>query len=248
MGAVADTAAVVLKSRVQTMKRISVFDKRARTPAECSALPDRSRPARVEALDRKPGCEWTTEEMRRQAAWWMLREQERVVWTAALRYLGPLATHEDVEDAWIAFYEDLDRVRQSYRPGWVDFRAYALHVCFKRECIRRGCEIRKRVSAQVPIAVASVIQKVEDDELAGCAEGPHSIVEHRHMVACVERILDSPDFTYQHRRAFALRHFEFWSNEEIAFELGAEIGTVKVWIHRAAQRVRDSLRKEGWTY
>src|SRR5437870_1536900 len=101
------------------------------------------RPDNIQVLDARAGSDWSGQEAARALQWWCERDQERLVWFAAARYLGWGVSKQDIEDAWAAFYtEGLEKSRLSYRPGGPDFATYALHVCFKRECIRRGEEIR----------------------------------------------------------------------------------------------------------
>jgi len=174
----------------------------------------------------------------------MDREQERLVWIAAFRYLGSGASREDVEEAWVSFYaEEMERSRLSYRPGGPDFVTYTLHVCFKRECVRRGEAIRKRNRAAVPMpdeadAVMLASDQKEDD--------PQILLEQRSIVQEVREFLESSKMPERHKQAFILKHFAEKSNEEIAWELCAEVGTVKVWAHRAAAKVQEHLIRKGW--
>jgi RNA polymerase sigma factor (sigma-70 family) len=183
----------------------------------------------------------------RATRWWMERDQERLVWLAAYRYLGPGVIAEDVEEAWVAFYaEEMNRSRKSYRPGGPDFPTYALHVCFKRECIRRGEEIRKRNKANVPLYLTSAETGTFEREIVSSEPDPQTILEHKSIVGEIVNFLESSSMPPRHKRAFVLKHFDGKSNEEIASELSAEVGTVKVWAHRAAVRVQEHLRRKEW--
>ncbi|WP_165864442.1 RNA polymerase sigma factor [Capsulimonas corticalis] len=177
----------------------------------------------------------------------MEREQERLVWAAAYRYLGSGVTLEDVEEAWVTFYsEGVERSRLSYRPGGPDFATYALHVCFKRECIRRGEEIRKRKRGSISITAAVAEEGLSDNELLDSAAGPHALLEQQSLIQAVVDFLNAGNLPAQQRRAFELKHFEEMSNEEIAEELGAPVGTIRVWVHRGAVKVQEFLTQKGW--
>jgi len=207
------------------------------------------KPDNIRVLDDKPGRDWSTEEVDRGYRWWLEREPERAVWAAALRYLGYGATDEDVEEAWDAFYrEEWQKYRRSYRPGnGPDFETYILHVCFKRECVRRGEEIRRRARTCVSLDVAAVEEGTCDDELLDRHSDPHVTVVHKQIIAEVGRFLEASDMPPNQRKAFELKHFDEMTNEEIACELKAEVGTIKVWAHRAAVRVQKHLQEMGWT-
>ena len=93
-------------------------------------------PANLIALDGESGLSWDKAEITQMAAWWAEREQERLVWATAARYLGAGVTVQDVEEAWIDFYKILlPRARLSYKPGGPGFCVYVLNVCFKNHCI-----------------------------------------------------------------------------------------------------------------
>lgn len=206
-----------------------------------------NRPDNVSKLDLKPGKDWTPEEISRVTRWWMEREQERLVRAAAYRYLGPYATTEDVEDAWVLFYaQERESSRKSYRPGGPDFATYALHVCFKRHCYRRAAALRKHCCGSTSLQAAAVVSGRCDEEICDVDVSPHGLVERNILIAEVVRFLVQAPIPPQQRRAFELKHFEQMSNEEVAWELGAQVGTVKVWAHRAALRIQEHLREKGW--
>jgi RNA polymerase sigma factor (sigma-70 family) len=75
---------------------------------------------------------------------------------------------------------------------------------------------------------------------------PQAIVEQKSIVEEVRRFLDESKMPERHKQAFVLKHFAEKSNEEIAWELCAEVGTVKVWAHRAAVKVQEHLVRKGW--
>jgi RNA polymerase sigma factor (sigma-70 family) len=205
------------------------------------------KPEFIRALDQKPGKEWSQDEVKRATRWWMDREQERLIWLAAFRYMGPGVANEDVEEAWVTFYaEELEKSRKSFRPGGPDFATYAVHVCFKRECIRRGEEIRKRSRSTVSLYAEAGETGSYDREIASEGPDPQSLVEQRALIGEIVSFLETSNMPPRHKRAFVLKHFDGKSNEEIASELSAEVGTVKVWAHRAAVRVQEYLRRKEW--
>jgi RNA polymerase sigma factor (sigma-70 family) len=206
-----------------------------------------TRPDYILALDRKAGKEWTQSEIRRSMRWWMDRDQERLIWLAAFRYLGLGVATEDIEEAWVTFYaEELEKSRKSYRPGGPDYATYAVHVCFKRECIRRGEEIRKRGRSTVSLYAEMGETGPYDREIASTGPDPQTLVEQKALIGEIVNFLETSTMPPRHKRAFVLKHFDGKSNEEIASELSAEVGTVKVWAHRAAVRVQEHLRRKEW--
>jgi len=206
-----------------------------------------NRPNFVLKLDKKAGRDWTAAECARVIAWLREHEQERLVWFTAGRYLGVSVAKEDVEEAWAAFYtETFEAARLSYRPGGPDFVTYALYVCFKRECIRRGDKIRCRCKSTVSLHRAAVESETSDEDLIDARPQPCGIVERRQLMEEITLFLSGSGIPEQQKRAFELRYFCEMSNEEAAWEMGAEIGTVRVWAHRAAAKLKDHLVQKGW--
>ena len=206
-----------------------------------------NKPYSILKLDKKPGRDWARAEVTKIIAWLMDREQERVVWYAAARYLGGGGSVEDVEEAWVAFYAEIvEAARLSYRPGGPDFFTYALHVCFKRECVRRGEKIRNTRMPVVSLHVAAVEEETADDELVDSSADPCKLVERKRLVEEISLFLTYSKMPVNHKRAFELKYLSEMSNEEAAWELEAEVGTVKVWAHRAAAKIKEHLAEKGW--
>ncbi|MCW3061883.1 MAG: hypothetical protein JWQ02_3704 [Capsulimonas sp.] len=203
------------------------------------------RPDNIRALDAKAGLQWSEQEVARAWRWWLERDQERLVWFAATRYLGWGVQSQDIEEAWVAFYADVvEKSRRSYRPGGPDFATYALHVCFKRDCIRRGEEIRVR--SQTFVSLSSDPREKGGFEPVSHDASPHTIAERAWLVREVLCFIQNSPMPHRHKRAFILKHFDEKSNEEIASELGAEVGAVKVWAYRAAVKVQEYLCVKEW--
>jgi len=200
----------------------------------------------ITALDHKPGDEWTSQEVARAQRWWMEREQERLIWSAAHRYLGPGVTPDDVEDAWVSFYSGLDRLRLSYRPGGPNFVTYAVHVCYKRECVRTGDRLRKQYRSSLSMVAAAAEEGSSDDEIVDDGGDPQKIVERDCLIKEVKEFLEQGSLPENHRKAFELKHMHEMSNEEIAAELGVTVGTAKVWAHRGAMKIQEHLTRKGW--
>jgi len=179
--------------------------------------------------------------------WLQADTQQRLVWVAATRYLGSGATREDIEDAWGAYYaEEIERSRMSYRPGGPDFMTYSIHVCFKRECVRRGREIRKRRDTTVSGSNSSGDEWSYEDRAAASAADPYRTLEQKTLIGEIVCFFEETVMPVQQKRAFMLKYFDQMTYEEIAWELQAPPGTVRVWVHRASVRVQEHLRKKGW--
>lgn len=177
----------------------------------------------------------------------MEREQERFVWLAAYRYLGSGAVTEDIEEAWVQFFaEEIEKCRRSFKPGGPDFVTYTVHICFKRECIRRGEEIRRRNRQSVSLEAGTAADAAYDRGIASSEPDPQDLVEQNALIGEIIDFLERSPIPPRHKQAFVMKHFDGKTNEEVAVELQAEVGTVKVWAHRAAMKVQEHLRRNDW--
>ncbi|MGH8646191.1 MAG: sigma-70 family RNA polymerase sigma factor [Gammaproteobacteria bacterium] len=51
----------------------------------------------------------------------------------------------------------------------------------------------------------------------------------------------------EQRQTLELAYFEGLTQSQIAARLGAPLGTVKSWVRRGLERMRDTLVENGWT-
>ena len=203
----------------------------------------------IAALDTKAGRDWTAAEYARVAAWWREREQEKLVWHCAARFLGRVATREDIEEVWQDFYVKLmPRARASYRPIGVGFCTYLLDVCLKNHCAQQSRRLERRRLreicwtdvGQVALSLASQTgpEATEAD--------PFDHASQQAFVAALNAALNHRTINPLHRDAFLLRYTEQFSYAEIARILAVPEGTAKVWVHRVTARIAALLNKQGW--
>ena len=207
-------------------------------------------PANLIFLDAKPGQAWNCEEVARMAAWWAEREQERLVWVAASRYLGAGVTVQDVEEIWIDFYKTLlPRARLSYKPGGPGFCVYLLNVCFKNHCVLQGERIRRRSAREKPhsVSYASGEETVLDRIAENGPDDPQKHAEQNAFLDAVRCALVESNLSPPQKEAFLLRHCRQLSYQEIAGEMNAPIGSVKAWVSRATVRLAGHLKEQGWS-
>ena len=211
---------------------------------------DNSVPPYIEAMDDRPGSEWSEDECARMMAWWCDRCRLKLVWYSAARYLGMGATAQDVEDAVSQFYIEFDRIRRSYRPGAGPiFSTYLVHVCFRNYCLAQGKKIRTRRRREI-----SLDRQIDEEapfelelEEMGADGDPHRQAQRRAFLDDLSRLLNGPMLSEKHREVFVLRHFEELSYEEIAARMKAPVGSVKGWLSRATHTLREGLTERGWT-
>ena len=205
-------------------------------------------PDDIKSICGRPGQSWTEPEQDRVIEWLFEDQQLVYLLTRVSRWLGSGTTKEDAEDAWHDFYlENFISVIKCYKPSGGDFLAY-LWVSLKHFCWRRGKKLRDR-GRKVTLLVLEVKQpdgnifeiKLEAEDRNG---SPEETLETKQFLETLCQALNK--LRDEHRKAFVLRHFCGLSDREIAEMLGAREGTVKVWRHRACERMAKMFREEGW--
>ncbi|MBZ5608536.1 MAG: RNA polymerase sigma factor [Acidobacteriia bacterium] len=163
---------------------------------------------------------------------WMVAEQKRI-FLLCRRMLQDVeeadsATQDTFLKAWLALKRpesrDLDDPSK-----WVT--RIAINTCLDRLRSRRWQFWRKRPHPDDEATVLSMAPSADPD-----AERQ---VMAREIVERLERALDK--LSNRQRAAFTLRHYEDRSLAEIAGILDLHVGTVKVHLFRAVEKLREEL-------
>lgn len=150
-----------------------------------------------------------------------------LAFTMAFRMVGDADCANDIaQDSFISAYEGLDRFRRTSKfSTWL--ATIVLNKC------------RDRLRARK--------ESVSVDEIAeirsGATQDPERIASGRETGEAVQEALNglSPEY----REILILKHLEELEYEEIAEILGASVNALKVRAHRARERLREALEKQG---
>ena len=152
----------------------------------------------------------------------------------ALRILGRQASAEDVlQEAFINIW----RNAASYRPhvGGQDIQPMTWLIAIVRNKALDALRMRARRN-EVELDDSHGEQGAAAPsafELFGAAS------EALHLRAC----LDALDGT--HRQSLALAYYQGLTHSEVATQMGAPLGSVKSWIRRGLDKLRDGLQAQG---
>ena len=147
------------------------------------------------------------------------------VFRIAWRILGDAARAEDAtQETFLKVYESLDRF-----DGRARFTTW-LH----RVAVNAALDIRRR-EARFPVVDGDQAAPVVDE-----APGPDRVTHFEDAgaaaSAALERLSDAE------RTAFALRHFEGQSTDEIARAMDVAPGAAKHAVFRAVRKLREALK------
>lgn len=145
----------------------------------------------------------------------------------AARMLGSLDAAEDaVQDALVRAFDRLADCREPDKfAGW-------LFLILRNRCF---AERRRRQREGRPLA--------EADEAVAAPDRPDGAVEQAERVRALERAVGQ--LTAEQREVFVLKHVEGLSYEEIARLLGATVGSLKMRMHRAYDRLRELMKEHA---
>jgi len=163
---------------------------------------------------------------------WMLAEQPRI-FRLCQRMLGDSdEAGSATQDVFLKAYQAWDRTSAELDDPsrWVT--RIAVNTCLDRLRSRRWQFWRKRPDApDEEIILAMAPAREPDGEAQVFAQ------------QIARRLAEALDQLSPRQRAvFTLRHFENYALEEIASQLGLDVGTVKAHLARAVAKLREELK------
>jgi RNA polymerase sigma-70 factor (ECF subfamily) len=168
----------------------------------------------------------------------LVRRYERWVFTLALRMVGDRADAEDIaQEVFLKAYRGLSGFRGGSRfSTWL--YAIASHHCLNHLASR---DVRARRAARVgnPAGADGETSTPAVDRVADDAPGPDAALERRDLRRMIQSALAS--LTEEHRIVLILRDIHGMSYDEIAENLGVELGTVRSRLHRARMELKTRL-------
>jgi RNA polymerase sigma-70 factor, ECF subfamily len=167
----------------------------------------------------------------------LVRRYERWVFTLALRMVGDRADAEDIaQEAFLKAYRGLAGFRGGSRfSTWL--YAIASHHCLNHLASRESRMRRARRADNPSRADGETPSAVE--RLADESPGPDAVLERRDLRRMIQREL--LQLTEEHRIVLVLRDIQAMSYEDIAENLGLELGTVRSRLHRARMELKARL-------
>jgi RNA polymerase sigma-70 factor (ECF subfamily) len=158
---------------------------------------------------------------------WMASEQKRVFLLCQRMLQDPEEADSAAQDTFLKAWQALKRPESKNldNPGkWLT--RIAVNTCLDRLRSRRWQFWRKR-------------PKAEDESAAATAPNAEDQLFARQIAQRLSRALTR--LSLRQRAAFTLRHYEDRSLAEIAEILKLDVGTVKVHLFRATEKLREEL-------
>ncbi|HTR76577.1 MAG TPA: sigma-70 family RNA polymerase sigma factor [Gemmatimonadaceae bacterium] len=193
------------------------------TPLDLTNLPD----ADVVALAKRG----------REAAYReLVRRYERPVFTIIFRLVRDRELAEDLaQDTFIKVLKVIDQYRPQFKfSSWLFRIAHNLSIDHLRRQHMETVSLSGATTAADQDAIAAT-----SFELAAGGESPHEEVEARELGTAIEQAIGGLRPLY--RSCVMLRFVEGRSYEEIAATLDLPLGTIKTYIHRAREELKDAL-------
>jgi RNA polymerase sigma-70 factor (ECF subfamily) len=139
-----------------------------------------------------------------------------------------------------------EAVQDAFVAIWHAAAGYQMHLASPLTWMvtivrNKALDIRRRARADG----ADVRVALEDaDGLADMAAGPHEQAQRSRDAQALARCMDT--LAGRQRQAIGMAYLHDLSHSDVAVRLGLPIGTVKTWIRRGLDRLRECLnRREG---
>jgi RNA polymerase sigma-70 factor (ECF subfamily) len=173
-----------------------------------------------------------TRELSAQFGEWMASEQRRIFLLCRRMLQDPGDADSATQDTFLKAWHALKRAESKTLddPGkWLT--RIAVNTCLDRLRSRRWQFWRKRPKAEDEAAILSLA--------AATAPNAEDQLFARQIAQRLSRALTR--LSLRQRAAFTLRHYEDRSLAEIAEILNLDVGTVKVHLFRATEKLREEL-------
>jgi RNA polymerase sigma-70 factor (ECF subfamily) len=166
----------------------------------------------------------------------LLRRYERPVFSLIYRMVRDRELAEDLtQETFVKVLNALDQYRPEYKfSSWIFKIANNAAIDHLR---RREPETLSIDGG--PDAVTAESIKATALQLGSQSETPLDEIEARDLGSAIERAIGA--LRPEYRACIILRHIEGRPYEEIAEALGLPLGTVKTYIHRARNELRQAL-------
>ncbi len=166
----------------------------------------------------------------------LIRRYERPVYSLIYRMVRDNETSEDLaQETFIKVLNNIDRYRPEFKfSSWLFKIANNITIDHLR---RRQLDTVSIEGA--PDAVTGERMRATAIAVASGGESPLEELESRELGAAIEEAIAK--LRPEYRACIILRHVEDYSYDEIAEIVKLPLGTVKTYIHRARQELREHL-------
>jgi len=166
----------------------------------------------------------------------LIRRYERPVFSLIYRMVRDSTVSEDLaQDAFIKVLNHLDKYRPEFKfSSWLFKIANNVAI----DHLRRRQLNTVSIDGSPNAMTATEVEATSFD-LADQAESPLDELASRELGSIIEEAIGQ--LRPEYRNCIMLRHVEGRSYEEIAATLDLPLGTVKTYIHRARQQLREAL-------
>jgi RNA polymerase sigma-70 factor (ECF subfamily) len=167
----------------------------------------------------------------------LVRRYERPVFSLIFRMVRDSATAEDLaQDTFIKVLNHIDKYRPEFKlSSWLFKIANNVAI----DHLRRRQIATISMSGSPHAGTASEVEATSFD-IASTDESALDALESKELGSAIEKAIGR--LRPEYRSCILLRHVEGRSYEEIAATLDLPLGTVKTYIHRARQELRESLQ------
>lgn len=166
----------------------------------------------------------------------LLARYERPVFSLVYRMVRDRTLAEDLaQEAFIRAFNAIDSYKTSYKfSNWIFKIAnnHTIDYLRKRKLDTVSIDGSPHASTEEEASRTSLVVESGD-------ETPHEFVEHKELGGQIEAAIG--ELREEYRTAILLRHVEGYAYDEIADIMDLPLGTVKTYLHRARNQLKERL-------
>jgi len=166
----------------------------------------------------------------------LLSRYERPVFSLVYRMVRDRTLAEDLaQEAFIRAFNAIESYKSGYKfSNWIFKIAnnHTIDYLRKRKLDTVSIDGSPHASSEEEVSRTRLV-------VESAAETPHEFVEHKELGGQIEEAIG--ELRADYRTAILLRHVEGYAYDEIAEIMDLPLGTVKTYLHRARNQLKERL-------
>lgn len=157
--------------------------------------------------------------------------------------MGYLKNFQDAEEATMDIFQHIWAKPKQWNPEKGTFNSFFGTIVRSRvtDVYRKKVSHAEKIQKQTAVMTDDYLL----DRVARQDEDMAFNLEREELHDAIVRALETVEEP-KHRLAWVLRHFEGYSQKDVARIMDASVGSIKIWIFRCKEVMRKSLEKENF--
>ena len=158
----------------------------------------------------------------------------------AVRILGQGQVAEDaLQEAYVSIWKNAARYRTEIDGQTIQAMTWLIAITRNKALDAYRARARRKENELPEADGDNVVNELEDTTQPSAAQLLDQAMHALHMDSCMNALDGS------HRQSLALAYYQGLSHSEVAAQMGAPLGSVKAWIRRGLEKLKNCLAAQG---